>query len=129
MCLIVDKGAKIRRTFRKIQCWKVVEWDSKRGIWTGPFYAVDSYVEGKKLKSDKRIEVKYGFVSHGLHTYANESDARNCLNHMIKYTPGWFRLVYCEIPRFCRYIENEGGVVYVGEHCYVSERLKVIKFV
>jgi hypothetical protein len=124
--MYVETNAKIRRAFLGITCWKVVEWDSKRGIWTGPFFAVDSYVEGKKLKSDKRIEVMYGYVSHGLHTYADESDARNCLNYMIKYTPGWFRLVYCEIPRFSRFIVGTGEN---RMRCYVSEKLKVIKFV
>ena len=125
--MFVNGGAKIRRTFRKIQCWKVVVWDNEHSIWTGPFYKGDSYVEGKMLKSDKRIEVENNLVDHGLHTYADEFDARNCLKIMSRYRLGRYRLVCCEIPRFCRYIE--GGKPSNGERCYVSEKLRVVKFV
>lgn len=123
--MFVNERAKIRRTFRKIHCWKVVEWDSLRCRWTGPYYDVDSYVEGKMLKSDERIKVEHEMVRHGLHTYADESDARKFLEFMTMNVSGRFLLVQCEIPRFCRYIENGED----GEHCYVSEKLKVVKFV
>lgn len=128
MCMIVNEGAKIRRTFRNVPCWKVVKWDSVRCIWTGPFYGGDSYVKGEKLKSDKRIKVSCGVVTHGLHTYADESDARHFLKSIGKTIPGVYSLMYCEIPRFCRYIENEKGLDFVT-HCYMSDMLKVVKFV
>ena len=36
MCMFVNEGAKIRRVFRIITCWKVVEWDDENCMWTGP---------------------------------------------------------------------------------------------
>lgn len=126
MCMLVETNAKIRRAFQKITCWKVVEWDSKRGIWTGPFYPCNSYVVGKVLKSDKHIKVAYEMVTHGLHTYADESDARVILNRINDFAPNKFRMVECEIPESSRFIEGETEE---GARCYASERLKVVKFV
>ena len=128
MCMLVNEGAKIRRSFRKVPCWKVVEWDSVNCTWTGPIFSHVSYVKGKKLKSDECIKVKFGIVTHGLYTYADESDARKFLKSISKIIPDVYRLMYCEIPRFCRYIENEKGLDFVT-HCYASDGLKVVKFV
>ena len=127
MCTFVNKVAKIRRSFRKVTCWKAVEWDNEKCMWTGPFYGGDSYVEGKKLKSDKRIYVVDGVVYHGLHTYTDESCAFKLLSRLlVNRMMGNYRLVKCEIPRFSRYIE---GADENGAPCYVSEKLKVVKFV
>ena len=124
--MIVNKGAKIRRAFRRITCWKIVGWDNENRIWTGPHYGTDSYVEGKILKSDKNISVLDCKVTHGLHTYVEEAEARITLRHLNKLHYGEYRLVKCKIPMFSRFIEG------IGENrmrCYVSEKLKVIKFV
>ena len=127
MCMYVNGGAKIRRSFRKVPCWKVVEWDSERRIWTGPYCAGESYVEGKMLKSDKRVNVCFSHVEHGLHTYVDKSDAYILMKKMsFRYTHSRFRVIECEIPRFSRYIEGLGDDM---ARCYVSERLKVVKFV
>lgn len=126
MCMVVKENVKIRRAFRRITCWKVVEWDNEKCMWTGPFYGTCSYVEGKKLESDKRIEVLLGVVRHGLHTFADESCASKMLKRMVdRGFSGNFRLVECKIPMFSRYIEGAGEE---GARCYVSEKLKVVKF-
>lgn len=124
--MYVKESAKIRRTFRKIECWKVVRWDSERGIYTAPIYDSDSYIEGNKLKSDKRIKIGYKIVTHGLHTYVTETDALDGLERFSKASCGELRLVKCRIPMFSRYIE---GTDENGLRCYVSEKLKVVKFV
>lgn len=127
MCMYVNRGAKIRRSLRKVPCWKVVEWDSEHCIWTGPYYASESYVEGKMLKSDKRVKARFNHVEHGLHTYADKSDAlilKNRMSFINRHSR--FRVIECEIPRFSRYIEGLGEDM---DRCYVSERLKVVKFV
>lgn len=124
--MIVKENVKIRRTFRRITCWKIVEWDNKHCEWTGPFYKTDSYVEGKILESDKNISVFGCNVTHGLHTYADESDARIKLRHYNRSFYGEHRLVKCRIPIFSQYIEGTGED---GTRCYVSEKLRVVKFV
>lgn len=75
MWIIVEEGARARRSFRRVRCWKVVEWDFNRGVWTGPYYAFDSYVEGDVVRSDGRVKVEFGMVRQGLHTYADKYDA------------------------------------------------------
>ena len=126
MCMYVNGGAKIRRAFRRITCWKILEWDNENCIWTGPFYKYDSYVEGKMLKSDERIGLLCGMVRHGLHTYADESVTRIKLRYWNKHHIGEYRLVKCKIPMFSRFIK---GIGEDGMSCYVSEKLKVVKFV
>ena len=126
MCMKVENGARTRRSFRRIRCWKVVEFKSDRGVWTGPYYAFDSYLEGDVVRSNGRVNVEFGTVRHGLHTYADKSDALVVSNRMNKNHCGLFCVVECEIPRFVRYIEGFG---YDGSRQYVSEMLKVIKFV
>jgi hypothetical protein len=126
MCMLVGINAKIRRAFRRITCWKVVEWNNEHCEWTGPYYGTDSYVEGKTLKSDKNISVFDCKVTHGLYTYVDESDARIMLRYLSKIHMREYRLVKCEIPMFSRFIK---GIEEDRKCCYVSERLKVVKFV
>ena len=126
MCMFVENTIKIRRAFRRITCWKIVGWDNENRIWTGPHYGTDSYVEGKILKSDKNISVLDCKVTHGLHTYADEAEARIKLRYLNKLHIGGYCLVKCKIPMFSRFIK---GIGENGMCCYVSEKLKVIKFV
>lgn len=124
--MFVGINVKIRRAFQRITCWKVVEWDNEHCEWTGPYYKTDSYVEGKMLKSNKNISVFDCKVTHGLHTYVDESDARIMLRYLNKVYMREHRLVKCKIPMFSRFIKG------IGENrmcCYVSEKLKVVKFV
>lgn len=124
--MFVNKVAKIRRAFRRITCWKVVIWDNEHCEWTSPHYKSDPYVEGKILKSDKNISVFNNKVTHWLHTYVDEAEARIKLRYLNELHICECRLVKCRIPMFSRYIEGTGED---GARCYVSEKLRVVKFV
>ena len=125
MCLITRQKESCKAE-EGIVCWKIVEWDNEHCEWTGLYYKTDSYEEGEILKSDKSISVFDCKVTHGLHTYADETEARIRLRYFNKAYNGEYCLVKCKIPMFSRFVK---GIGENGLCCYVSERLKVVKFV
>lgn len=124
--MYAENDVKIRRAFRRITCWKVVIWDNEHCEWTSPYYKTDPYVEGKILKSDKNISVFNNKVTHGLHTYVDEAEARIKLRYLNELHICECRLVKCKIPMFSHFIK---GIGEDSKSCYVSEKLRVVNFV
>ena len=132
MCLIVDENAKIRRTFRKVPCWKVL-FREMDGRLYAPYRKNFEYRlgEGRKLSGKLRIVPAHfpyigSSVHEGFHTFVNKEDAKTACDNWnnISGMYGYNIVVPAFIPRFAKFVvgKNEGGVP-----CYASDRLFIEK--
>lgn len=131
MCLYVNRTAKIRRTFKSIPCWKVVEI-TEYGYMSPYAGNRIRYRVGKTAKMCIRealLIYKNGSsckVEAGLHTFCDKEDALAEAAWLGAVTYRKFAVLECRIPIFARFVK---GIDYETRDNYASDRLKVIRII